>query len=152
MEESSIRIVAADRKTLDDLVPLFDGYRVFYEQPSDPERARTFLRERFDKGDSTVLLAYDGETPAGFVQLYPTFSSVSTARVWILNDLFVAPTSRRRGVARMLLEAAAEWARERSALGLQLETAVDNAAAKALYESLGWIRQTEYDTYVLLLD
>ena len=74
----------------------------------------------------------------GFVQLYPMFSSVRTARTWILNDLFVAPAARRGGVARALLEAAAAFAREDGAAGLSLETGRDNAAARALYRAAGW--------------
>ncbi|MDQ6698622.1 MAG: GNAT family N-acetyltransferase, partial [Acidobacteriota bacterium] len=31
------------------LVPVFDAYRQFYRQPSDPERARRFLLERFER-------------------------------------------------------------------------------------------------------
>ncbi|MFV1979747.1 MAG: hypothetical protein ACC655_01210, partial [Rhodothermia bacterium] len=83
----AVTIVEVGPDDLDVLVPLFDAYRVFYEQPSDPERARTFLTARMRMGESTIFLAgLDGE-PAGFVQLYPSFSSVSTARIWILNDL-----------------------------------------------------------------
>lgn len=75
---------------------------------------------------------------AGFVQLYPMFSSVRTARTWILNDLFVDPGARRQGVARTLLDAAADFARADGADGICLETTVDNAAARALYRDAGW--------------
>ena len=34
-------------------------------------------------------MAFDGDNPIGFVQLYPSFSSVSMMRSWVLNDLFV---------------------------------------------------------------
>ena len=75
---------------------------------------------------------------AGFVQLYPMFSSVRTARTWILNDLYVDAAARRQGVARSLLDAAAAFARADGAAGISLETTVDNAAARALYRSAGW--------------
>ena len=69
------------RATLEDLdliAPLFDGYRRFYGQPADVERAKTYLRERLENNESVVLLAMQGDKPAGFTQLYPIFSSVRT--------------------------------------------------------------------------
>jgi ribosomal protein S18 acetylase RimI-like enzyme len=129
------------RATLDDLdavAPLFDAYRQFYSQPSDVQRARDYLQARMTAGESVVLLAQrDGEV-VGFTQLYPIFSSVRTARTWLLNDLFVAEGARRFGVARALLDAAAAFAREQGAAGLMLETMADNAPARALYRAAGW--------------
>ena len=85
-----VRIVRAERDDLDDLVPLFDGYRQFYGQRSDLAAARAFLRERIERDESVIYLAYTepGEA-AGFTQLYPSFSSVSLKPLWILNDLYV---------------------------------------------------------------
>lgn len=124
---------------LDALVPLFDGYRRFYEQTSDPALARDFLAARLVGGESVVFLATrDGGIPAGFAQLYPMFSSVRAARVWVLNDLFVAPESRKRGIARVLLDAAAAFGRSEGAIRLELETTPDNDAAQALYRNAGW--------------
>jgi ribosomal protein S18 acetylase RimI-like enzyme len=129
------------RATLDDLdavAPLFDAYRRFYSQPGDLQRARDYLQERMTLGESVVLLAQrDGEV-VGFTQLYPIFSSVRTARTWLLNDLFVAEGARRFGVARELLDAADAFAREQGAAGLMLETMADNAPARALYRAAGW--------------
>lgn len=123
---------------LDALAPLFDAYRRFYGQPGDVPRARRFLEERMAHGESVVLLATREGRALGFTQLYPLFSSVRTARLWLLNDLFVAPDARRGGVARRLLEAAAEFARADGAAGLMLETGRDNAPARALYHAAGW--------------
>jgi ribosomal protein S18 acetylase RimI-like enzyme len=137
---------------LDTLVPLFDGYRTFYRQASDPERARDFLAERFVRQQSLILLACDEHgTGLGFTQLYPVFSSVRTVRTYLLNDLYVAPDARRHGVAKALLTAAADHARALGAASLSLQTAVDNAPAQALYESLGWKRDREFCEYGLML-
>lgn len=135
---------------LDALVPLFDGYRQFYRQASDTARARAFLAERIERDESLILLARDDDgTGLGFTQLYPLFSSVRAVRTWLLNDLFVAPSARRRGVAGALLRAAAEQARARGAASLSLSTALDNAPAQALYESLGWRRESGFCEYSL---
>jgi ribosomal protein S18 acetylase RimI-like enzyme len=123
---------------LDALAALFDAYRQFYGQAPDLPRARQWLRERLRFGESVVLVARHGPAVAGFVQLYPMFSSVRTSRTWILNDLYVDAATRRMGVARALLDAAATFAREDGAAGISLETTRDNAAARALYRDAGW--------------
>ena len=147
-----VAIVRAERKHLDDLVALFDGYRQFYGQRSDLAAARAFLLERIERDESVVYIAYaDGGEAAGFTQLYPTFSSVSLKRLWILNDLFVRSDIRRGGVARALLERARQHALETGAKGLVLSTAVTNKPAQTLYESCGWKREDEFLQYNLLL-
>ena len=123
---------------LDALALLFDAYRQFYGQSSDVPRARDWLRSRLRVGESVVLLAKRGDVIVGFVQLYPMFSSVRTAKTWILNDLYVDAGARRSGVARSLLDAAAKFAREDGAAGISLETTQDNAAARGLYRAAGW--------------
>jgi GNAT superfamily N-acetyltransferase len=145
-----MQIIQAVPEHLDVLVLLFDGYRQFYRQASDLEGAREFLSQRLERGESVIFLALsDSAEGLGFTQLYPSFSSVSMRRLWILNDLFVAPTARKLGVGQALLERARAFARETQAKGLTLQTAVDNLPAQALYESLGWQRETEFYTYNL---
>jgi ribosomal protein S18 acetylase RimI-like enzyme len=146
MDTTIRRASAAD---LDALVPLFDAYRVFYAQPSDPVRARDFLADRLANGESVVLVAERGPSAIGFTQLYPIFSSVRTARTWLLNDLFVAEGARRGGVARALLDAAAAFAREQGAAGVMLETTRDNGPARALYRAAGW-NEDESQWYSLM--
>lgn len=87
----------------------------------------------------------------GFTQLYPLFSSVRMVRSWLLNDLFVVPSARRQGVAAALLTAAASHARMLGAANLSLSTALNNAPAQALYESLGWQRDQQFCEYSLVL-
>ncbi|MGH8077363.1 MAG: GNAT family N-acetyltransferase, partial [Lysobacter sp.] len=97
--------ISTRRATLDDIdavALLFDAYRRFYHQPGDLPRARAFLLERMQLNQSLVLIAERDGTAVGFTQLYPMFSSVRTAPIWILNDLYVADTARRCGVARRL--------------------------------------------------
>jgi GNAT superfamily N-acetyltransferase len=138
---------------LDAVAPLFDAYRQFYGQRSDVPAARAFLDERLRREESVVFLAVDddGAEALGFTQLYPSFSSVSVRRLWILNDLFVRPGLRRGGVGRRLLERARQWAVETDAKGLTLATAITNHAAQALYESCGWRKDEEFAHYTLLV-
>jgi len=147
---AEIRIVRAGRNELDDLAPLFDGYRQFYRQRSDLAAAREFLRERIERAESVIYAAYAGSPEAaGFTQLYPSFSSCLLKQLWILNDLFVRSDIRRGGVGRALLERARQHAVETGAKGLVLNTAVTNKPAQTLYESCGWKRDDEFLQYHL---
>ncbi len=148
---TSITIRQAVLADLDVVAGLFDGYRQFYDQVSDLVGARNFLQARFEHGQSVVLLAESQGQAVGFTQLYPSFSSVSMARVFVLNDLFVAPTARRLGVGEALLTAAADHARQLDAVRLSLNTDVQNLPAQALYESMGWARDQQYFAYHLAL-
>ena len=100
--------------------------------------ARNWLRARIGANESVVLLAETDGNAVGFTQLYPMYSSVQTARIWVLNDLYVPPDQRRHGVAKALLKAAIEYARNDGASRLQLETGRRNEAARALYRNAGW--------------
>jgi len=148
-----IRIVEAGAELLDTAAPLFDAYRQFYKKTSDVKAARRFLADRLGKKESTLYLAYlesaGRATPAGFVHLYPTFSSLSLRRTWILSDLFVTPEARRHHVGRALMDRATQLARETGADSLILETATDNFDAQKLYEGMGYKRDTEYYRYAL---
>jgi len=70
-------IIQANLSHLDQIVPLFDAYRVFYKQPPDIERAKQFIKKRLEQKDSFILIAFAGEQPVGFTQLFYSFSSVS---------------------------------------------------------------------------
>jgi GNAT superfamily N-acetyltransferase len=134
----NIAIQRAGLEDVDAIAPLFDAYRQFYGQPADPVRARAWIVERLQRDEAVILLAMLDGRPCGFTQLYPMFSSVRTARLRILNDLYVGEDARRRGVARALLDGAVAFARAEDAAGLMLETGRDNAAARALYHAAGW--------------
>jgi GNAT superfamily N-acetyltransferase len=152
---TNIHVAVADVRRPDDLqaaAALFDAYRQFYGQPSDLGAASNFLRQRGELGQSVLLLARDTSGQAvGFCQNYPSFSSVSMAPIWVLNDLFVSEAARRCGAARALLAAAAEAARRAGAIRLTLCTQQENHRAQALYERLHWLRDSEFFTYHLRL-
>lgn len=141
---STRQAVVAD---LDLLAPLFDQYRSFQGQPSDVPAARRFLAQRFDHGESVLYLAFDGEVPVGFAQLFPSFSSVALARVFILNDLFVAESARRLGVASRLLAAVEAHAWTFGACRVTLNVAIANERGQALYDAAGWQRDRHFHMY-----
>ena len=144
-----MEIREANLAELELLAPLFDQYRQFYQQQADLERARAFLRERMERRESTVYLALLDASAVGFVQLYPSFSSTSMQRLWILNDLFVAPAARRSGVGKALMERARQLALDTGAKGLALSTQVENTSAQRLYETLGYMKDVAFYSYFL---
>ena len=143
----AVRIIEAGPSHVEEIVPLFLGYLEFYRQTAQPDTARTFLRERLERDESKIFLAMLKDEAVGFVQLYPTFASLAMKRSWVLYDLFVKPSARKRGVAKALMERAKRLAIETAAEGLVLETATDNLPAQRLYEQLGWTRDDAFYRY-----
>ena len=143
------RAVMAD---LEKIARLFDAYRQFYGQLSDLSLAQDFIRQLLSNQESVIFIAEDEQgVPIGFTQLYPSFSSISACRIWILNDLFIVTAMRGQGAGRALLNAAREHAIETGAKRLTLSTAHDNPAQK-LYESFGYVRDNGFYVYNLALD
>jgi len=132
---------------LDALLPLVNAYRAFYKKAADPDGTRSFMQARLEKGTSIVLLAQLNAAVAGFAQIFETFSTVRLAPMLILEDLFVDPAQRGAGVGTALLQRAVEYAKERGAGGMYLETAQDNATAQRAYERAGWTREDEFYKY-----
>lgn len=132
---------------VEELLPLVWGYRRFYRQDSDPVRERAFMEDHLRNGTSVAFVAEEGDDVIAFMQLFPTFSTVHLGKALILEDLFVAPSARRSGAASKLLDAAIAYAREISATGMFLETAIDNTTAQAVYEKAGWTREGHFYKY-----
>lgn len=127
---------------------LYDAYRQFYGKPADLPLARQFLRERFERQESVLIVAEDPDGAiVGFTQLYPFFCSVLAARTFILYDLFVTPGARGTGAGRALMMAAEAHARHAGAARMELSTARTNRIGQSLYESLGWQRDELYLVY-----
>ena len=146
----TLKLLRADASSLDQIAELFDAYRGFYGQPANLPQSRAFLAERLARDESVIFYALDETGQAlGFVQLYPSFSSIDAHRTWLLSDLFTASQARGRGVGTLLMNAAREFALATGAKGLVLETATDNHTAQRLYESLGYVRDPGYYTYCL---
>ena len=139
------------RATLEDgdaIAPIFDLYRQFYNCDPDVNHAHAYLIDRLRNNESVIFIACTAErTICGFTQLYPGFTSLGMARVWVLNDLFVVESFRRLGVARKLMHTAHDFARSTGARSITLETKRDNNEAQALYASLGYQPESGFIVY-----
>lgn len=136
---------------VEDIIPLFAAYRIFYKVESDTAQLRSYLHERLKNNQSVIFLATSEGTAVGFTQLYPGFSSVSLKNTWTLNDLFVAPEARRSSIGQQLMDRAKQMAKESGASKVTLQTATDNVTAQSLYEKLGYERETAFYGYNLRL-
>jgi len=147
-----MRIIKATLEHLDLLAPLFVKYREFYGQLPYPDSSRSFLEKRLERDESIIYLALpddDDNKLRGFCQLYPSFSSLSLKRVWILNDIYVAEDSRRMLVADNLMREAKKLAKDTNAVRLRASTSSDNEVAMKTYESMGFKADTEFKSYIL---
>ena len=147
-----MRIVQATLDHLDLLAPLFVKYREFYGMLPYPESSRKFLEKRLKRKESVIYLALPDDSDdklLGFCQLYPSFSSLSLKRVWILNDIYVAEDSRRMLVADNLMREAKKMAKQSNAVRMRVSTSSDNEVARKTYESMGFRKDTEFENYIL---
>lgn len=114
----------------------------------DPVAAAERLAHAIDDDASTVIVADIDGRAAGFVTAYDEMTSVRFGRrVWV-EDLAVDPGHRSQGLGKALLDAAKDWARERGASHLELDSATTRADAHRFYEreqptwtsvSFGWV-------------
>ena len=126
----TIRI--AGSSDIDQLADLFNQYRQFYECPPDLSASKTGLRKILSgtlndprrRGWPSTNWLHTAVSRALLVDLVEYF---------VLYDLFVAPSARRQGIARALMNAASKWAKAQGAARLDLETARDNFPGQALY-------------------
>ena len=147
-----MRIIQATLEHLDLLTPLFVKYREFYGSLPYPDSSRAFLEKRLRRKESVIYLALaddDNNKLMGFCQLYPSFSSLSLKRVWILNDIYVAEDARRQLVADNLIRTAKKMAKETQAVRMRVSTSSNNEVAQKTYESIGFKEDTEFKNYVL---
>ena len=130
------RATAGDAKGI---AKLFDDYRVFFGEPSDLPLAQNFIADLLHHTESVIFFAQTPEERCvGFAQLYPSFSSVSAGRVWILNDLFVTESARGMGIGTKLLGEIKAFGSDSNAKSILVETTSSNTGAQKLYETTGY--------------
>ena len=144
---TSITVRQAVLSDLEAVAQLFNQYREFQGKEPDLQAAQAFLQARFNDGESVIFIAHEGSVPVGFAQVYPSYSSVSLARVFILNDLFVHEVGRRKGVASKLLTLIESYAWSLGVVRITLNVARGNGPGQALYEAQGWTQDAQFFMY-----
>ncbi|HYL26639.1 MAG TPA: GNAT family N-acetyltransferase [Candidatus Nitrosotalea sp.] len=130
---------------LTQLAPLFDAYRKFFAGSSDPDESERFLGERLARGDSVIFVARAGEAIVGFIQLYPLWSSWYCRRIWFLSDLYVAHSSRKRGIGRRLVARVIAHAGETNASSVMVELPHREPHLGEFYARLGFHKDGIFD-------
>ncbi len=161
MSEDTILIEKATSSSVAELARLYMEYRLFYGEPAEEERALAFIRERVMLSDSETpdtaryfiasMPSPDGPRAVGFMHLMPSTNTLAMRPMWLLEDLYVDPSARGRGVATSLLKYAEEFARGTGAERLTLATAHDNLAAQSIYKKLGYLREEHFGYFHRLL-
>jgi GNAT superfamily N-acetyltransferase len=115
---------------------LHDFNREYSEPTPEVEELTEIVGRLLEAAEITVLLAGDGPDGLSLFRFRPGLWSAGAETY--LQELYVVPPLRRRGIGRALLEATIELARERGSNGIDLNTGETDAAARALYESMGF--------------
>jgi len=121
----------------DGLPALLDMLRRFYAEdriPLDEPRVRRGLEQLMaDPTLGAALFAEAGGACVGYLVLGWCFSIEQGGRHVLLDELYLVPDARGRGLGRTLLAAACDWARGQGAEVVRLEVNRHNPRAKALY-------------------
>ena len=137
----------AEEKDLADLSIIFDEYRQFYGTSSNLKETSEFLLKRFKHQETVIFIGLKNDTIAGFIVLYKGFSTAECHHYYILDDTYVTPKFRRQGMAHQLIDTAILFSKQQKALRISLQTTKTNHQAQQLYLKLGFIEDTEYNTY-----
>ena len=150
---SEIAITRVGEDDLDALLPLMRGYCDFYEvAPTDDALlalSRALIADPEREGVQFIARSADG-TGLGFATIYWTWSTSRAARIGVMNDLFVAPEGRRKGVGEALIKRCVEAVRERGGAELEWKTAHDNHTAQSVYDRVGGTREHWLDYSIAL--
>ncbi|BDU77626.1 GNAT family N-acetyltransferase [Mesoterricola sediminis] len=128
--------VAADAEALTRLAIAF---RDHLQRATPTEAAfREAIAQLLAAPDALFLLAETADGPAGYVLLRFRLSMWAGGLDATLEDLYVDPAHRGRGVGRDLVGAALMAARERGAVTVGLDTNERNEASNRIYASFGF--------------
>jgi len=123
---------------------LFEAYIVFYESELTEEQYElTWQRIHSDFNMYGLLAEVDGEI-VGLAHYLFRPSTWAVNDFCYLEDLFVDPKVRGRGVGRALIKALEEVATMAGAERLYWTTAPDNATARRLYDSVATTNRVQY--------
>jgi GNAT superfamily N-acetyltransferase len=123
--------------------------RVYETAPGAEKTMRRFLADVANSGYSFLFVAAAGDRTVGFVsgelrQGSPTFLPKTWASV---DDVFVEPEYRNRGMGRALLQSVRKWALEKGADGISLQVAAANSRGRKFYEELGFREISVYQVF-----
>ena len=148
-----VSIVSGEAQ-LSRLLPLMRAYCDFYNVAPDDaallEVSRALMADPAREGVQ-FLATIDGED-VGFATVFWSWETSIAGRVGVMNDVFVVPQARGRGVATALIGACRQRCRDQGALRMIWQTAPDNVRAQSLYEHIGAVRESWIDYWLSTTD
>ena len=133
--------VSLYRATPDYLPLLVDLMEAFYAESAYPlDRAwaaTSFSNLLSEPSLGVIWIVFEGEEPAGYVVMTVRYCMEFGGLGAYIDDLFVRPTYRGRGLSRALLDAFFEECQRRQVLAVHVEVGHDNSVARSLYQSYG---------------
>ena len=148
-----MHIETVSQATFERVLPLIAAYQHFYEAVPDEQRNRAhFAQFLHDQANGIQFVALgDAGQALGFATLYFPMGSVTPGQYCLMNDLFAVPEARGQGVGRALILHCLRYAQSRGFSKISWQTALTNATAQRLYDSLPTTRSGWY-TYTLRAD
>jgi GNAT superfamily N-acetyltransferase len=117
----------------------------FNEEFGEPTPGPAVLEPRaarfIEEGTKAYVLVGDG--PDGFAQIDFHASIWADEPVGYLDELYVVPDRRGKGLGTELMEAVLALAHERGAAGMEVVTGEDDTVARHLYERFGFANEIE---------
>ena len=144
MTEPLAEVRPARPQDAPDLARMLHDFNLEYDDPTPgvevlEDRIRRFMAD----GTKWYLVAGDGSRSLGFAQFDFHASIWSEGPILFLDELYVKPAHRGRGMGRAMMEALRAAAEDRDAAGMEVVTGEDDTAARGLYESFGFENQVE---------
>jgi GNAT superfamily N-acetyltransferase len=140
-----VEIRPARTEEIAEMMPLIRAYCEFYDtEPNDEGIRKMFETLITDPSQGAVFIARAEGEAVGFATLDWKWSSLKGAKIGYLEDLFVDPGARGKGIADALIEVCAGRCRELGMPAMSWQTAPDNRRAQQVYNRTG----AEADTYL----
>lgn len=146
-----IRIVPATERDTSTILSLIKGLAEYERKADDVEATEDDIRESLfgEWPGAEVVLAYVGRDLAGFALFFHNYSTFLGRRGLYLEDLFVLPAYRSRGVGRRLMSHLARIALERKCGRMEWWVLDWNESAIKFYKSIGAVAMDEWTVYRL---
>lgn len=128
-----------NEKYIAQLATVVDEYREFCGFKESHTETKIFFQKLLIENNAATFIAVNADDKVmGFINLYPSYSTLSLKKIWILNDLGVSSNFRRLGVANALINQVIEFAKSSGAIRIELKTQKINLNAQKLYSEIGF--------------
>ena len=141
----NVELKAISEADLTFVLEMMDEFYRDQKMRFDAEAATVALRQmRTDPNRGSAYLAICDGATAGYLFLTSCFSVEFHGEFMLLDELYLRPEFRRKGLGRFMIEFAEQVCRERGVKTLRLEVGHENSAAQSLYERMGFKRETRH--------